>query len=80
MPFDEAPEAVRTALALIKARASAALGKPVDFNEILSAAYLEEQKMSVSDKPHEYVNANDVIVPSSITAIANRAWGPSSRL
>jgi len=46
VPFDEAPEAVRAALAFIKSRATAALKKPVDFNEILSAAYLEEQKMS----------------------------------
>ena len=47
VPFEEAPQAVRSALAFIKSRASAALNKPVDFNEILSAAYLEEQKMSV---------------------------------
>lgn len=46
VPFEEAPEAVGAALKLIRSRASAALKKPVDFNEILSAAYLEEQKMS----------------------------------
>ena len=37
------------ALALIKHRIATALGKDVPFNEVLSAAYMEKQKMAVSD-------------------------------
>ncbi len=74
VPFDEAPEAVRTALAFIKSRATAALKKPIDFNEILSAAYLEEQKMSVSYEALHWC-CIDVWLSISTTVIANRAWG-----
>jgi hypothetical protein len=37
------------ALTLIKHRIATALGKDVPFNEVLSAAYMEKQKMAVSD-------------------------------
>lgn len=37
------------ALALIQKRIATALGKEVSFNEVLSAAYMEKQKMAVSD-------------------------------
>ena len=37
------------ALALIKHRIATVLGKDVPFNEVLSAAYMEKQKMAVSD-------------------------------
>lgn len=37
------------ALALIQNRIATALGKEVPFNEVLSAAYMEKQKMAVSD-------------------------------
>ncbi|KIK91187.1 hypothetical protein PAXRUDRAFT_831057 [Paxillus rubicundulus Ve08.2h10] len=46
IPFDEAPDCIRRALALIKERSSLALGTGVPFNEILSAAYMERQKMA----------------------------------
>jgi hypothetical protein len=36
------------ALALIKNRIATALEKEVPFNEVLSAAYMEKQKMAVS--------------------------------
>ncbi|TDL25966.1 hypothetical protein BD410DRAFT_716233 [Rickenella mellea] len=45
-PFEHAPQAVNEALQLIKDRARLAVGKSVDFNEVLSAAYMEKQKMS----------------------------------
>lgn len=37
------------ALALIKHRIATALGMDIPFNEVLSAAYMEKQKMAVSD-------------------------------
>ncbi|KAF8844298.1 hypothetical protein BDN67DRAFT_963043 [Paxillus ammoniavirescens] len=46
IPFDEAPDCIRRALALIKERSSLALGTDVPFNEVLSAAYMERQKMA----------------------------------
>lgn len=48
VPFDKAPSSVCSALALIKERSRLALQKDIPFNEILSAAYMEKQKMSVS--------------------------------
>jgi len=45
--FDEAPEVVRNALQLIKDRVSYVHEADVDFNEVLTAAYMEEQSMSV---------------------------------
>lgn len=42
----EAPECVQKALALIKERARLALGFDIHLNEVLTAAYLERQKMS----------------------------------
>ena len=47
VPFEHAASAVLRALELIKSRAEAALGKRPEFNEILSAAYMERQKMAV---------------------------------
>ncbi|KAG1870361.1 hypothetical protein C8R48DRAFT_789393 [Suillus tomentosus] len=46
VPFDKAPSSVCGALALIKERSRLALQKDIPFNEILSAAYMEKQKMS----------------------------------
>jgi hypothetical protein len=47
IPLEESPKAVQQALAFIKKRASLALGgKEPDLNEVLSAAYLDEQKMT----------------------------------
>ncbi|KAL0577023.1 hypothetical protein V5O48_004957 [Marasmius crinis-equi] len=54
--WDEAPSAVVKARELIKKRALQAKGEdePMqEFNEILSAAYMEDQKMSASDIPLE---------------------------
>ncbi|KAG2043695.1 hypothetical protein BDR03DRAFT_851560 [Suillus americanus] len=53
VPFDKAPSSVCGALALIKERSRLALQKDIPFNEILSAAYMEKQKMSFhSDSEH----------------------------
>ncbi|KAG1865826.1 hypothetical protein DFJ58DRAFT_863465, partial [Suillus subalutaceus] len=53
VPFDKAPSSVCGALALIKERSRLALHKDIPFNEILSAAYMEKQKMSFhSDSEH----------------------------
>ena len=51
MPFDSAPKAVVQALDLIKLRMKeASLHSDTGFNEVLSAAYMEEQKMAVRFK------------------------------
>ncbi len=47
LPFDKAPTAVNSALELVTTRAKLNGIDPC-FNEILSAGYLEGQKMSVS--------------------------------
>lgn len=47
MPFDQAPRAVTDALAYIKERVGMTLEQNAKFNEILSAAYMEGQSMSV---------------------------------
>ncbi|KAF8904411.1 hypothetical protein CPB84DRAFT_1814416 [Gymnopilus junonius] len=44
--FDSAPEAVVKARALIQKRIKQALNVPAEFNEVLSAAYMERQRMS----------------------------------
>ncbi|KAL4078381.1 hypothetical protein V8B97DRAFT_1865931 [Scleroderma yunnanense] len=46
VPFTEAPDCVRRALDMIKERAYLGIELNVPFNEVLSAAYLERQKMS----------------------------------
>ncbi|KII92770.1 hypothetical protein PLICRDRAFT_155572 [Plicaturopsis crispa FD-325 SS-3] len=46
VPFDEAPHAVVQALKLIRSRMTAAAGLVAPFNEILSAGYMERQKMA----------------------------------
>jgi len=46
VPFDKASKSVIAALAIIKERTQKALGCEVPFNEILTAAYMESQKMS----------------------------------
>jgi hypothetical protein len=48
VPFDQAPSAVVKARELIQNRVFESLGKKVLFNEVLSAAYMERQKMGVS--------------------------------
>ena len=48
-PLAEGAKPVIGALELIQDRIAAALGKHIDFNEILSAAYMEKQKMAVSN-------------------------------
>lgn len=45
-PMEDGAKAVRGALELIKQRIATALGKEVPFNEVLSAAYMEKQKMA----------------------------------
>ncbi|KAF7375346.1 2OG-FeII-Oxy-2 domain-containing protein [Mycena sanguinolenta] len=46
VPFDRAPEAVVQARALIQRRIKEAIGAEHLFNEVLSAAYMEQQKMA----------------------------------
>ncbi|EAU91450.2 hypothetical protein CC1G_01939 [Coprinopsis cinerea okayama7 len=46
VPFDQAPMAVIHARELIQRRIYEALGKGVEFNEVLTAAYMESQKMA----------------------------------
>lgn len=46
VPFGNAPKAVVKAQQLIANRVTAALGRLVEFNEILSAAYMQDQKMA----------------------------------
>ena len=48
VPFDRAPAVVNKALDLIKRRASITCENDTEFNEILTVAYLEGQKMNVS--------------------------------
>ncbi|EJD02938.1 uncharacterized protein FOMMEDRAFT_107970 [Fomitiporia mediterranea MF3/22] len=44
--FDKAPQSVNDALQLIKDRTSPVIASEANFNEILTAAYMSEQKMS----------------------------------
>ncbi|KDR75145.1 hypothetical protein GALMADRAFT_122759 [Galerina marginata CBS 339.88] len=46
VPFETAPDAVVNARALIQKRINQALGVSAEFNEVLSAAYMERQKMA----------------------------------
>ena len=46
-PFSVAPGAVKAALDLIQTRAGIVIKSKPKFNEILSAAYMERQKMAV---------------------------------
>ncbi|TEB38335.1 hypothetical protein FA13DRAFT_1621066 [Coprinellus micaceus] len=46
VPFNKAPSAVVDARALIQRRISQALGRRAGFNEVLTAAYMEKQKMA----------------------------------
>ncbi|KAN0107182.1 hypothetical protein V8E52_010384 [Russula decolorans] len=45
-PMEDSAKAVRGALELIKQRIATVLGKQIPFNEVLSAAYMEKQKMA----------------------------------
>ena len=49
MTWDQAPTAVIGAQEVILQRMKQALGINGGFNEVLSAAYMEKQKMAVSD-------------------------------
>ncbi|KAI0036934.1 hypothetical protein K488DRAFT_40180 [Vararia minispora EC-137] len=44
--LEHGPSVVRDALTLVKRRIKVTIGKDVPFNEVLSAAYMEEQKMA----------------------------------
>ncbi|KAJ7776586.1 hypothetical protein DFH07DRAFT_1056657 [Mycena maculata] len=46
VPFSTAPSAILDAHRLIQDHVAAALGRPVEFNEILSVLYLREQRMA----------------------------------
>ena len=47
-PLEKGAKPVKDALQLIQHRITTTLGKHIDFNEVLSAAYMEKQKMAVS--------------------------------
>jgi len=64
IPFDKAPSSVCGALALIEERSRLALRRDVSFNEILSAAYMERQKMAVGpSKQSSRSCIDDIPVP-----------------
>ncbi|KAJ7250731.1 hypothetical protein C8J57DRAFT_1239113 [Mycena rebaudengoi] len=46
VPFHQAPSAIVEARDLLETRMEQALKKPIEFNEVLSAAYLQGQKMA----------------------------------
>lgn len=48
MTWEEAPSAVEAARSLINERMKQALNLDYHFNEVLSAGYMEKQKMAVS--------------------------------
>jgi hypothetical protein len=47
-PLEDGAGAVLGALDLIRHRITTALDRNINFNEVLSAAYMEKQKMAVS--------------------------------
>jgi hypothetical protein len=49
VPFSSAPSAVMSALKLIKERLEQTIDLSIDFNEVLTAAYMERQKMAVRE-------------------------------
>lgn len=54
VPLEKAPACVREAFDLIKERASA-VNPDAKFNEILTAAYMEQQSMGVCDLVHCFI-------------------------
>ena len=52
VPMDRTSSAVRRALQLITDRIHQALGHKAEFNEVLTAAYLQRQKMAVNPALH----------------------------
>jgi len=70
VPFESTSSAVREALVLIEKRIFQAKGFPLRFNEVLSAAYMERQKMAVSRNDGSPVYASSFSFSS--TAIVKR--------
>ncbi len=63
MTWSDAPTAVTRALGLIQQRMKeASLDETVTFNEVLTAAYMEKQKMAVSLVDDFYVYGSYIIV------------------
>ena len=73
VPFDKAPRAVIDALDLIKTRPSLALGKPVDFNEALSAGYMEKKSISASIQ----CLLNDTLIENHYHSDSEKGLGPA---
>lgn len=71
----EAPDCVRRALALINERASLALRTDIPFNEVLSAAYMERQKMSVSITQSDMI-ANLLLSYAQFHSDSEKGLGP----
>lgn len=66
-PLEDGAEAVLGALDLIRHRIATALDKNLTFNEVLSAAYMEKQKMAVSSfstfSRDQSATLTDILVP-----------------
>ena len=77
VPFEEAPTAVIHALEVIKTRMKQASLVAPDFNEVLTAAYMEKQKMAVRVLILLVCDPEPRFLSSS-TATARRVWAPSS--
>ena len=76
VPWDRAPSAVCDALSLIQTRMKLALGIDAHFNEVLSAAYMERQRMAVSLNGSTGPPGKIVDVPNQFHSDAERGLGP----
>ena len=76
VPFDRTPAVVSKALNLIKSRASIICENDTEFNEILTVAYMEGQKMNVSCLCN-LLRLWICLYVQSITPIAKRVWALS---
>lgn len=75
MPFGKAPSAVLRAREMIQNRLRKALHIVSNFNEVLSAAYMERQKMAVSSKLTIWGVDLSIDTASSFIVTVKRDWG-----
>ncbi|KZP05944.1 hypothetical protein FIBSPDRAFT_765177 [Athelia psychrophila] len=78
VPFSDTAEAVNNALELIRTRAEAALNRRPDFNEILSAAYMEQQKMAFHSDSER--GLGPVVASLSLGSAAHMHFRPHVKL
>ncbi|TFK68699.1 hypothetical protein BDN72DRAFT_768985 [Pluteus cervinus] len=78
LPFSKAPSAVLSARKLIQTRIEAALAQSVDFNEVLSAAYMERQRMAGDVLVMEGLQIQEhyehTVVPTNYRIAATARW------